>query len=94
MSVIARALVAVVVALVVGFGLRFYDVERGAEWEVSPAQIAAAKAAGRMGVETRPGSVTVLPIRNEMADALPFKWAGAGCAAAVLLFLATRHVAR
>lgn len=94
MSLAARTLLAVVVALIVGAGLRFYDLGRGAEWEVSPAQVAAAKAAGQPGYETQPGSVAVLPIRSETADVLPFKWVGAGIAAGLLLFVATRHVAR
>ena len=45
MPIAARCLLAVVAALIVGFGLRYYDANRGAEWEVSPAQIASAKAA-------------------------------------------------
>ena len=91
---IARVVLAVVVGLIVSFGLRFYDLQRGAEWEVSPAQIAAAKSAGKMGVETQPGSIAVLPIRSETSDILPFKWVLAGLGAGALLFFATRHIAR
>lgn len=94
MPIHVRLLAAVIVALVVGFGFRAYDQSRDAEWEVSPQQIAQAKAAGKTGHVTRPGSVAVLPIRSETADILPFKWAFAGLAAGALLFAATRHVAR
>ena len=93
-SLLVRIIAAVVVGLIVGFGLRSYDLGRGAEWEVSPTQIAAAKASGKAGYETEPGTVAVLPIRSELADILPFKWAGAGLAAAALLFVATRHIRR
>ena len=86
-----RTAVAIVVALFVGFGLRAYDLSNGAEWVVSPAQIAAAKATGKQGVETQPGSIAVLPIRSETADVLPFKWAFAGFAAGVLVVAATRR---
>ena len=93
MPLVARVILSTIVGLVVGFGLRFYDLQRGAEWEVSPAQIAAAKSVGKIGVETRPGSVAVLPIRSETADMLPFKWMLAGLGAGAFLF-ATRHIAR
>lgn len=94
MPLVARVVLAVVVGLIVGFGFRLYDIRRGAEWEVSPAQIAAAKSSGNTGVSTRPGSVAVLPIRSETADILPFKWTFAGLGAGALLFFATRHIAR
>ena len=91
-----RIALAVVVALVVGFGLRAYDISNGAEWLVSPAQIAAATASGKQGVETQPGTVAVLPIRSETADVLPFKWTFAGLAAGILIVAATRkrHLGR
>ncbi|WP_413771049.1 MULTISPECIES: hypothetical protein [Lichenihabitans] len=88
---IPRLVLALVVALVVGFGYRFYDVSRGAEWMVSPDQIATAKAAGGAGVETSPGRIAVLPIRSETADVLPLQWAFAGIAAGALVFAATRR---
>ena len=86
----SRIALAVVVALVVGLGLRAYDMSNGTEWLVSPAQIAAARASGKQGVESQPGTVTVLPIRSETADILPFKWAFAGLAAGVLVVATTR----
>lgn len=80
-----------VTALAVGFGFMAYDRSRGAEWVVSPQEIAAAKAAGKAGVDSRPGTVTVLPIRSETADALPFKWAMAGIVAGALVFSSMRR---
>lgn len=78
-------------ALVVGFGFMAYDTSRGAEWVVSPQQIAQAKAQGKVGYESSPGTVTVLPIRSETADALPFKWAMAGIVAGALVFSSIRR---
>ena len=68
-----------------------YDKSRGAEWVVSPEDIAAAQAAGQAGVQSRPGTVTVLPIRSETADMLPFKWAIAGVVAGALAFNSMRR---
>jgi len=81
----------ILAALVVGFGLMAYDKSRGAEWVVSPEEIAQAQAAGKPGVDSRPGTVTVLPIRSETADALPFKWAMAGIAAGLVAFSSMRR---
>lgn len=86
-----QILLPLVAALAVGFGFMAYDKSRGAEWVVSPQEIAAAKAAGKAGIESRPGTVTVLPIRSETADALPFKWAMAGIVAGALVFSAIRR---
>ncbi|WP_182084034.1 hypothetical protein [Aureimonas sp. ME7] len=91
MSLPVRLVLALVVALAVGFGWMTLDNRRGAEWVVSPEEIAAAKADGKMGVENDRGSVTVLPIRSETADVLPFKWALAGVAAGAVVFAATRR---
>jgi hypothetical protein len=77
---IIRILIALVVAAVVGAGWMYMDRSRGAEWVVSPQQIADAKAQGKVGSEQRPCSVTFLPIRSETADFLPIKWALAGLA--------------
>ncbi len=85
-----RFALALIVALVVGFGYRAYDTANGAEWTVSPQQIASAKAEGKSGFEGSPGTVTVLPIRSELADILPFKWALAGIMAGCLVFAATK----
>jgi len=87
MSFIARIIAAVVVAAVVGFGLMAYDKKTGAEWVVSPEEIAA----NNGSLETRPGTVAVLPIRSETADVLPFKWAAAGIIAGLLAFTALRR---
>lgn len=81
-----KFIIPIVVALVVGFALMTFDNARGAEWEVSPQAIAQAKAEGKAGVETGPGSVAVLPIRSETADILPFKWALAGIFAGTIAF--------
>ena len=91
MSPVMRIAGAVVIALAVGVGLMMFDNSRGAEWEVSPEEIAAAQAAGKAGPEAQPGSVTVLPIRSETADILPFKWLFAGLGAGALFFVATRR---
>ncbi len=91
MTIVSRLLLAVVIGLAVGFGYRAYDKARGAEWVVSPQQIAAAKASGKPGFESSPDTVTVLPIRSEIADALPFKWILAGVGAGGLVFVATRR---
>lgn len=89
MNMPIRIVISLVAALLVGGGYMAYDRMRGAEWVVSPQQIAEAKASGQTGYESRPGTVTVLPIRSETADVLPFKWAIAGLAAGVLAFRAT-----
>ena len=94
MPILARIAVAIVVALVAGFSLRAYDDARGAEWLVSPSQIANAKAAGSQGVAMQPGSIAVLPIRSETADILPFKWVFSGVAAGTLAFVSMRHIRR
>lgn len=86
-----QILLPLVAALAVGFGFMAYDRSRGAEWVVSPQQIAAAKAEGKTGYESAPGTVAVLPIRSETADALPLKWAMAGVVAGVLVFSALRR---
>ncbi|WP_155037806.1 hypothetical protein [Paracoccus litorisediminis] len=86
-----QILLPLVAALAVGFGFMAFDKSRGAEWVVSPQEIAEAKAAGSTGVESRPGTVTVLPIRSETADALPVKWAIAGIAAGALVFSSMRR---
>jgi hypothetical protein len=84
-----RVLIAIVAAIVVGGGFMAFDKWRGAEWEVSPQQIETAKANGQPGFESRPGTVTVLPIRSETADVLPIKWGMAGLMAGLLALRAT-----
>lgn len=86
-----RIILALVVAVGVGFGYRAYDTAHGAEWVVSPEQIAAAEAAGKPGVETAPNTVAVLPIRSELAGVLTFKWTFAGMVAGALVMAGTRR---
>ncbi|RZI59546.1 MAG: hypothetical protein EOP94_02735 [Zymomonas sp.] len=91
MPIVIRVLLTLVVAVLVGGGFMMFDRSRGTEWVVSPGEIAAAQAEGKAGVESDRGSVTVLPIRSETADVLPFKWALAGVGAGVVCFIATRR---
>lgn len=86
MPIVARIVLGVVVALAVGFGARYFSEGQGSPWVVSPEQIAAARAAGKPGYESSPGTVTMLPIRRETADLDPFLWAGAGLGAGLLAF--------
>ncbi len=87
MSVGLRVALAVVVAVLVGYGGR--QMFGSPEYVVSPEQIAAAKAAGRPGYESSPGTVTVLPIRSETAGLEPVLWGALGLGAGVLTFAAT-----
>jgi hypothetical protein len=89
MNMPTRIVISLIAALLVGGGYMAYDKMRGAEWVVSPQQIADAKAGGQAGYESRPGTVTVLPIRSETADVLPIKWAIAGLVAGLLAFRST-----
>lgn len=90
MNTAPRLILALVVAVIVGCGFMYYDKSRGAEWVVSPQQIEQAKAEGKTGFESRPGTVTVLPIRSETADILPFKWAMYGLIAGIVVFVSGR----
>ena len=56
MNMPTRIVVSLVVALVAGGGYMAVDKMRGAEWVVSPQQIAEAKAKGQMGYESRPAT--------------------------------------
>ncbi len=51
MSTLPRYTLALVVALIVGFGFRTFNQLRGAKWIVSPQQIADAHAAGKPAYE-------------------------------------------
>jgi hypothetical protein len=90
MSNTGNLIASALAAIIVGGGIMAYDTWKGAEWVVSPEQIAAARAEGKAGYESSPGTVTVLPIRSETADLLPFKWGLYGLAAGVLTFLSLR----
>lgn len=91
MQTFKNYLIPIIIGLVVGFGAMTADKMRGREWVVSPEQIAQAKAEGKMGYESAPGTVTVLPIRSERADMLPFTWTFYGIAAAAASFFAIRR---
>ena len=91
MPIVPRILLVIIVAATAALGYRYYDQQRGAEWEVSPQQIAAAKASGQIGFKTSPGTVAVLPIRSETADVLPVQWGLAGLAAGTAVWAGTRR---
>ncbi|WP_337180949.1 hypothetical protein [Shinella sp.] len=90
MSNMRNLVASTVVALFVGGGAMAYDKWKGAEWVVSPEQIAEAKAGGNAGYQSAPGTVAVRPIRSEIADVLPFKWLLYGVAAGALTFVSLR----
>lgn len=90
MSIARNLVFSALVACAVGGGMMAYDTWTGAEWEVSPDEIAAARAEGKAGLESSPGTVTILPIRSETADILPFKWALYGLAAGIVAFIGLR----
>ncbi len=89
MPIIPRAVLALTVALACWFGARWASGGQASSWVVSPEQIAAARAAGKPGVETSPGTVAVLPIRSETAGLDPLLWTAAGLGAGLLTFAAT-----
>ena len=91
MPIVPRVVLVIIVAAAAALGYRYYDQMRGAEWEVSPQQIADAKAKGQMGLKTSPGTVAVLPIRSETADFLPVQWGLAGLFAGTAAWAATRR---
>lgn len=91
MQIRARLFAALVVGLLAGFGVRQHDRSRGAEWIVSPEQMAAAREAGRPGVEAGPGTLAVLPIRSETADLLPLKWVLIGLGAGFAILAGTGY---
>jgi len=90
MSPTKRFIFAAITAVIVAGGYGFLDTWRGAQWVVSPQQIAQARAEGKAGVESRPGTVTVRPIRKEDAGLLPFKWLGIGTGVGLVVFFAGR----
>ncbi len=90
MPVGSRAILAVVVALVVGFGLRHFSEGQGSSWAVPSEQVAAVSPEGRAGIGASPGAITVLPVRRETAGLDRLLWAGTGLGAGLLVFAATR----
>lgn len=90
MSLPLRLALALLSAIVIGTAYMAIDKSRDAEWEVSPAQIEAAKAEGKLGYETRPGTVALLPIRSEIADMLIYQWMFMGLLGGALVFYGTR----
>jgi len=90
MSTTKRFIFAAITAVIVGGSFGLFDTWRGAQWAVSPQQIAKARAEGKGGVESRPGTIAVRPIRKEAADLLPFKWLGVGIGAGLIVFFANR----
>jgi hypothetical protein len=91
MSMPLRLLICLTLGGLCGGGMMWIDKAYEREWYVSPRQIEEAKAAGKLGVSTRPGTVALLPIRSEIADELPISWALYGLGGAVLGFLITRR---
>lgn len=94
MQNIKTLVVAIIVGIAVGTAFMMLDKSQGAEWVVSPQQIEQAKAEGKAGYESSPGTVTVLPIRSETADVLPFKWTMYGLVAAIVTFATLRRKKR
>ncbi|MCM2395112.1 hypothetical protein NBH19_03320 [Rhizobium sp. S95] len=86
MNTTKRILISLLIGLAVAGGAMMKDKMTNAEWVVSPEQIAEAKAQGKIGFESSPGTVAVLPIRSEKADMLPLTWAMFGIAAAAVSF--------
>ncbi len=90
MPIASRAVLAAVVALAVGFGLRHFSEGQWSGWTVPPDQVAAANPKGRAGIGASPGAITVLPVRRETAGLDRLLWAGTGLGAGLLVFAATR----
>lgn len=90
MRTLPRAILAAVVSLAVGLGMRHFSEGQGSSWAVSPDQVAAANPEGRAGIAASPGAITVRPVRRETAGLDPFLWAGTGLGAGLLVFAATR----
>jgi hypothetical protein len=74
MRVSVRVSAAVIIGIAVAFGMMAHDRQRGAEWAISPEQIADAQGAGKPGVEIGPGHFAIVPVASAGADLLPVKW--------------------
>jgi len=89
-----RVSAAVIVGLAVTFGMMAHDRQRGAEWAISPEQIADAQGAGKPGIEIGPGRFAILPVASEGADLLPVKWGLIGLFVACIVLVGTGHRGR
>ncbi len=76
-------------AVVVGIAIMAHDRQSGAEWAVSPEQIADARAYGKPGVEIAPGRMVTEPLPSDGAGRLPLKWILIGLAAGAALLAGT-----
>ena len=84
-----RVFAAAIVALAVGIAMMAHDRQTGAEWAVSPEQIADARAYGKPGVEVAPGRMVVEPLPSDDAARLPVKWILIGLAAGAAVLAGT-----
>ena len=84
-----RIVAAVSAGLAVGVALMAHDHARDAGWAITAAQIADARASGKPGVETRPGTFVAEPLAGEGAGLLPLKWILCGLAAGFAVLAAT-----
>ncbi|MDO9427510.1 MAG: hypothetical protein Q7T93_11835 [Methylobacterium sp.] len=80
---------AIVVGIAVAVAMMAHDRQSGAEWAISPEQIADAQGAGKPGVETGPGRFARHPVASEGADLLPVKWGLVGLFAACVVLAGT-----
>ena len=84
-----RVSAAIVVGIAVAVAMMAHDRQSGAEWAISPEQIADAQGAGKPGVETGPGRFARHPVASEGADLLPVKWGLVGLFAACVVLAVT-----
>ncbi|TXM78921.1 hypothetical protein FV218_02125 [Methylobacterium sp. WL69] len=84
-----RVSAAIVVGIAVAVAMMAHDRQSGAEWAISPEQIADAQGAGKPGVETGPGRFARHPVASEGADLLPVKWGLVGLFAACVVLAGT-----
>ncbi|WP_157085622.1 hypothetical protein [Methylobacterium sp. Leaf99] len=84
-----RVSAAIVVGIAVALAMMAHDRQSGAEWAISPEQIADAQGAGKPGVEIGPGRFARHPVASEGADLLPVKWGLVGLFAACVVLAGT-----